>query len=650
MVGPIKDGDTRWTRGMDSASDPKTMPPESYAFAVNMLNRGGVLQTRPGFRRMFTLPAGKLQGLTVFQPNLGLPVLLAIVGGIPYVSRYPFTSYSTVPGDRMSESADKVYSEQAVQAAERNPDNSLRLIKPRRLLILQDGINPAAHYDGRALTAIRGPNVTPQGTHMKFVSGRLWVARRNQLFASDIANPLSFVEQTFNTLGGISYYILPGRATGLATTPGVQLPQLLAFTDSTTTSFRTDVLERELWSQIEFQRTIFPNVGCKSARSIRAHNNLLWWWSNYGLTNFDAAAITQTTSRTLFVDTKMTVSGHALNEDLSGVCAASYENFFLVSVPHASKRNRHTWVYDETPLVEENAPGCWAGVWTGINPVEWVSVELPGKTRLFCASVDDDGNNRVYEAFTSDRRDNGCDFPWLVETRGYTGNSLVKKYFRFAEFHLSELSGQTDLRVSWAGSQRGRWKKCGLPVFKSREGNISAARTYSATDILFGLKRQSRMARTEDIEAKPEEDSLSSSGIEGNVYAEDRGKEALDVDFQLRFEGSGPCSIRAVRLFLDPEAEPATGMPDVADEDNHYVRFDGAASDSEEPLTEPQETFNGSANAVARYGNFQAQASASVTSTISQSDADKRAAQVAAARAETRLAAIAPPYEKVQSL
>ena len=42
-TGSIKDGDVRFARGMDSVSDPVTLPQESYIFGTNILNRGGAL-------------------------------------------------------------------------------------------------------------------------------------------------------------------------------------------------------------------------------------------------------------------------------------------------------------------------------------------------------------------------------------------------------------------------------------------------------------------------------------------------------------------------------------------------------------------------------------------------------------------------------
>jgi hypothetical protein len=646
-VGLLKDGDARFVRGMDSLSNPTTLPPEAYSFAVNMLNRGGVVQTRPGYDWRFTLPAGQLQGLKVFTPRLGLPVLLALVSGVPYVSAYPFRTFSEVGGARMSATAKRVYGCQATKSVERNADLSLRLITPQSLLMLQDGLSPATYFDGRVLTTRTGRYATPQGTHMAWSGSRLWVARGEILFACDIADPLNAVEQQLNTLGGIRYYVLSGKCTGLAETPGTQRPNLLAFTADTTTMFRTSVLDRDAWASLEdFQRTIFPTLGCAAPRSIVARGGMLWWYSSHGQVRLDTAMLSQESSRVDYLDNEMETSKSELSRDLSGVASTVFENFLLTSVPHASNLNRHTWVLDESPFdrMNEDFPPAWASVWTGINPVEWARVNIHGTTRLFVASTDDDGQNRVYEAFTDSRRDNGVDIPWVLETRAYTAGAIVPKHLRFAEYSLSELAGQLCLKVSWASPSRGRWKTCATRKYLAKEGNVDASTVYDYDSPLYGLKAQTRVDRTEDVR-EDVEDALSSAGVEGGVFKVEPEKEAVDTGFQLRFEGSGPCAFQSIRVFMDPAPEPDSGAVGSEEVDDHFVRFDGAAARAEEDLQAAPATFTSTKTGRAQYRQWVAEAEATVTSKVSQCDADKRASQVAREKAERQLRVDVPPYE-----
>lgn len=656
-VGLLRDGDTKFDRGMDSMSDSTALPPGCYAWSWNMLNRGGVLKVRPGFDWRFTLPQGKLQGLTAFVPLLGRPVLIAFVSGFCYLAQYPYRSFTVVQGATMSAEADFVFFATATQTVTQNLDGSLMLIAPRQLLICQDGINPPTYFDGRVLTASMGLGAIPQGTHIAWVGARLWVARGNLVFASDLSNPLSFTEQTYNTLGGVQYFTLPDACTGFAALPGapnVNTP-LLAFTKSTTNMFQAAILNRTLWPTTpNFQTNIFPTIGCIAPRSIAPISGTLWWMSNVGLTRLDAAQSSALTTRIYRVDREMARSSDRMGGDLSGMAAVTYENLFLLSTPHADKRNTHTWLYDASvnDLASQNAvsyltsawTSVWSSVWTGVQPVQWATLTIDKEPRVFCASEDNDGNNRVYETFTRSTRDNGCDFPWGFESRAYTANTPLIKHFRFLLYSLSELQGEVNLRISWAGGSRGRWKVIDTPTFYAEEGSLDATVELDAAEAIFGLKKQSRIARTKDVrDMRP--DNLSSSGIEGLVETIEADKEAVDTSFQFRVEGTGPCGVRSIVAFMDPLPAPDNGQANKPEcPETKFVRFDGAAANNEAELQEAPESFSESATATAVWNNYVGAGEATIVGYISESDSKKRALQVAEARAEAQLASLAAPY------
>lgn len=657
-IGQVKDGDTRFDRGLDSLSDLLSLPPGCYGWAVNMFNRGGVLQTRPGYNWKFTLPSGKLQGLSSFTPQIGKPVLVAFVDGIGYASNYPYTSFRRILGAYMSDSAEQVFTAQCVQTTQANPDGSITLILPKRVLMVQDGINPPAYFDGNKLTWLTGPGKTPQGTCMAWVGARLWVARGPLVFASDLGNPTSFTEQTYNTLGGVQYFTLPGNCTGLAPLPGApnNNTQLLAFTDSTTNMFQANILNRNLWpNTANFQSVMFPTIGCVAPKSFAAVSGMLWWFSQLGTTRLDAAQASALTSRIFRFDRELTRSSYSMSHDVTKICTGVFENFVLLSTPYASKLNKHTWVYDSSvnDLMSQSAVSYltsawsseWSAVWTGVQPVEWASICVDGIQRIFCASIDSDTGNRVYEGFDKRKRDNEtCDIPWSLESRGFTANSPLTKQFRFLHYALSELKGQVNLRVSWAGVSRGRWKVISTPTFYSEEGNIVADRKYGYSDPLYGLKSQSRVARTQDVQDMLQ-DKLSSAGIEGLVEHISDNKETVDTAFNFRIDGSGPCAVRHLVAFMDPKAPPDSGQRDEIEKSGtHFVRFDGAASKTESDLDAPPDIYTASSSASAEWHNFEGVASATINGTISQAESGKRAQQVARARAEYFLRTVATPY------
>jgi hypothetical protein len=646
MTPQIQDGDARFGLGLNTFSENVTIGPGGYIHAENLINRGGVLQTRPGFNTRIKLPNGRFQALATYNPSRGFPQLIAVVSGIVFASDYPYVGFRQVGGAQMDSTAKRVYTCNTSKAVVRNPDGSLRLITPQSILILQDGVSPATYYDGSILRTSTGTYAIPQGTIMCWAGSRLWVARREKLFAGDLADPLTFSEQVFNTLGGVNFWLLPSNITALVETPGTNLPLLLAFTDSTTSTFRSDIRDRTLWNQVQdFQRKIFPRIGCVADLSVISMAGDLYWYSLEGTTNLTTAEFNTQSTKLRKLDNELVRYSSRLSSDLSGIASVGTNNFVLTSVPYSDQFNSQTWVLDvaATDLLTQNGPPAWASVWTGVRPIQWTTVKIDGTERIFCGSHDLDGGNRIYEAFSSDRRDNGCDIPWAIETRGYAGGSVIKKTFRYAEYELSELSGTVNMAVSWAGAKRGRWKRCSTPVFKAAQGNLFTSKELTLATTMFSFKKQSRQARTEDVFNKPS-DPLTSAGVEGPVFnVEPTGnKETTDTAFNFRIEGSGQCALREFKVYMDPEKDTETGQRSTIETGDPSVRFDGAASQDAEDLDESLPIFSSTQTGVARYKNFVATKSATANSLVSQADADKLAQQAAQALAEVTLRSLVP--------
>lgn len=622
----VYDGDVGFILGSNSLSRGTMLPEQSYAFAWNMTNRGGVLRARPGFNTRYALPDGNLQGFAIFVPRIGFPQHVSVVDGQVYVSDYPYNTCRPVAGATMSADAKQVYFCQAVKTAQRNADTSITLVDPQNLLFLQDGINPPAYYDGNKVTAVKGNALnTPQGTVMAWDGFRLWVARDEKLFASDLSDPLSFYEQQFNTLGGLSYFVLPGKITAMGMTGGIQIPQLLVFTESTCTTFQSNIPDRTAWANTYlFQRLILPGIGCLSHRSLVDRGGLLSWYSQNGWTQADTAMWNMQTAEISYLDSEMMRSKSELADDLSVIAASTKENFLLVSVPHQSNINTHTWVNDASPEPSKSGqvPKAWSSVWTGVCPVQWGTVGYGETGRLFCASVDSDGHNRVYEAFQETGKDNGVDFPWAVEFRPYTGQIAQPKDIVWAELYLLDILGQVDLNISWAGADRGRWKSALTTTFRAAVGNIDATQVYDSTSTLFAYKPQSRQPRTQEI-ADLEQDPLSSCNIDFEQ------NERTDTAFQIRVDGSGHAAIAMVRVALNALPDYVEREVECPETEDKFTRFDGAASEDAEDLNEDLVSYTSTQTVTGRIGNYAHTSSATVISYISQSDADKRASQTA---------------------
>jgi len=643
------DIDARFLAGMDSSSDPSTIGQESYARGMNVVNRGGVLQCRPGYRCKQALPTGNSQGAAVFRPLQGYEVLLYGVEGVLYASQYPFAESSVVPNVSFAPQARQLFFQQAQQNIRYNDDASLTLIPSRNVMVIQDGgLTAPAVYDGTTAEHQRGGGTIPLGGAMAWSGDRLWVSQGTKLFAGDIANPLSFREPLY--FATVLSFSLPGEITALAEVPNSNLAQLLVFTESTTTLIQSGIRNREDWNATpNFQRILFPSVGCVSARSITAHLGLLWWYSTFGLTSLDAASLTQQTSILPYRDDALADSKGRLSQDLGGVAMAFFESYLLVSTPYCDKFNRHTWVLDNAPIQRLNgaAGAAWNSFWTGTRPVQWIYGSFAGREQIFFLSRDFDGQNRLWEAFTSDRLDDGCPITWYVETRAINGGSLLlNKQFRYADVFLSELDGEIDIGVFWAGASRGKYKRILSKRIKASKGSIRSDQRIAADSKIFAMKKQMRTIRTQDAKQLAVEESLSSTGVESE------NAEFIDDAFQLLIVGSGPGAVSGIRYYLEPAPGTAgsnspnkelSGAVEQDETEENFVRFDGAAAEAHtfadalaELTTEllvfisnrtVTVTQSGVTSIMAGYGE----------SVISQADADKIATAVATKKAVNEL-------------
>jgi hypothetical protein len=636
-----EDGELTFLGGMDSMSDPAMLTPGFYARALNAVNRGGVLQCRPGYRCRFAMPAGNLQGGFVFRPKVGIESVLFAVDGLVYLSDYPYRTFRQL-AIQFSPTARQLFFVQAEQATTRNDDGSIRIIPAINLVIIQDGgLTAPAVFDG--YNAFHNPEIKLGGP-MAWSGDRLWVAQGAKLFASDLYDPQHFLEpQYFAT---VEAFTLPGEITALAEpTANAELASLFVFTQDTTTLIQSGIRDRATWlATPNFQFLQFPEVGCVSARSVSLLHGLLWWYSAGGLTNVNAAELTRQTSVTPYEDNEMADSKSRLGDDLNGIACGFFENYLLVSVPYCDKKNTHTWCLDGATWQkkDQKSPFAWNSMWSGTRPVEWLYGLFAGSNRIFFVSADFDGQNRLWEAFTPDRLDDGCPITWYGETRAFSAEvPLRDKTVRYADIFMSELSGTVDIAVFWAGPYRGRYKRLMTKRIEAPRGSIRQGHKIKSSEKMFAFKKQTRPLRTQDAKELASAEDLSSCDVESFKL------DFLDESFQLLIVVSGPGAVRGIRIYM----EPAPGTPGAVspnkelsgrcEEDEgpeqNFVRFDGAASDSiaelnaNIPLFTSNQTVSITEQGLTEVGTGYGE------SIISQQDADKIAQAIARRRASRQL-------------
>lgn len=535
--------------GQDSSVPPWQLNKDQYAHAYNITNRGGIVQTRPGFKLCAGIEGEVLQGMVTFKPRLGLPRMLVAVDGLIYKSIWPFQTFEVVEGLDFVATAPIINFAVCIKSVKRKSDGSLSLIEPRMVVIIQDGLTQAGEFDSTTDTGFHTKPGTPTfgvpiGLWMAWTGSRLWVGKNTRVYASDLACPDTFSEETY--LAERSSFEMPGEVTGMMDTADGR--GLLVFTEDTTTAIQSSIIQRTLWQETpNFQKTVLPDCGCVAGKTAINQYGKSHWLSKRGMVNIDAAFFSSRSSEVPTIDFPMLRSKERLNYVTDGACASFIENFLLVSVPHASIHNEHTWVMDQTPVAPGNPQGqCWASVWTGIRPVAYGKISFNGRDELYCAAFDKtsrDGTRiHIWKMMTQDRKDNGGRITCQWESAMFSSGDQMR--FTYAELEITELAGPVELKV-FVGGQFGPWIEILDKHLTADEGPFGSPLmpTIGATTVFKSFKPQSRSVKTEQFDP---------SKVQG-CLPETPSLAGRDKAFQLLVEWRGRMGIRQIKICTEPD-------------------------------------------------------------------------------------------------
>jgi hypothetical protein len=606
---PIEDGP--WGKGIDSYMEATQVQKGFYRWAVNVSNRGGIVRTRPGLSVIpVTTTAGvalvgKPRGITVFTDVNGIPYLVICIGTKIYSSRYPFTGlWSLLPALDFAGTGPVCFT-RCVQSAVTNTDHSLTEIDPKPILMMQDGVSNPGYWDGATgATAHITPSTTaypwgtPKGLWSEWSGSRYWVSYGNKVYASDLLNPLQFYENSTNNLETSGYLQFPGPVTGMTNTYNYK--SLLVYTDFTTSTLQTSLLDRTKWATTPgFQTVEFFGIGCVGGNAIATQWGLKWWYSHDGLIGLDEGLRAYQTSKVSYKDREMAWSrGNIAPGFRPGIAVGSFENLLFVSVPSGDIFNAHTWVMDEAPLDVLSYWGyfglpAWSGVWEGVRPVGWITASIHGANRTFCLSQDYPNNgdpynalkNNVWEGVTDARVDSSPTtnlsivkrpITCSLETRllGYDGNY---KFFRFAEIYLDNIEGEVDLTVSYA-PRRGGYKVVLRKHIVASDWIIQNSNTQIPVDtFVFDTTRpQTRVVRTIS-EAKTYTDpNTGDDAFQGvQTSANVPFPRQKDYGFSVLLQWTGRMSVSSVRVYFDPDEQEVEGVAEKDETTDRFVDVDG---------------------------------------------------------------------------
>jgi len=639
--GRLVKATANWIHGVNSVRSPWSLPEDQAKFAVNVNLRGGIAQTRNGFKMQLSLPKGNFQGGIIFNANkqaraastttnlsgntitqkqtiytpegtefaaYELPYAVFVVDGKAYYCPFPLTQPKTwsdyqLSGIELDPNIPEVSMVIATQSASVNTSGGSTVTPSHRMVIFQDSINTPYYWDGSDKTG----NVIsdmPIGYWMAFSGNRLWVANGNIISASDLANPLGWTERS--TGAGRGDFSVPRPVTAMHDHIGQNNDsRLYVFTDQATYSLASGVLDRDQWSTTaNFQQTLFPNIGCVAGKSIAFQNGLMWWYSQGGLVSVDVAASSYLSSQVLYKDVEMAKAKRLMAPDYTGICAISYENYLLYSIPYLETLNSATMVLDYASASEWNQARnpAWAGVWNGIRPVNWSTNLINGTPRCFAFSVDynstSDGSfNHLWEAFVPERYDTYLEINQDGTTTerinriycqfetALLGDEMSLKQLVYGELDCTQIAGTVDVKVSYRGS-----KGVYLPILNSRLLAVTDPYQYETSkeadriNNLGILQTQYRRLITENVQRTTKSESCES-------------KYTLDVDkaFSFLVEWCGAMGVDAIRMYQDPWIEKSVGRTN-SNESVYCVVGEDGSSLSVDLSPAPQEQASNAIN------------------------------------------------------
>ena len=616
MPVPAPQEDGPWPKGADSWLEPTQVQKGFYRWGVNIVNRGGIVRSRPGDSVIPVTVAppapliGQPRGLIVFMGRDGTINLVVAIGSQILYTPYPFTApFTALSALTFGGTGPVVFTKCVVSVVEAS-DGTLTNIDPYNILMIQDGVSRAGMWDGltaRHLNPVKkaggGPSETPTGLWSAWSGNRYWVSDGMKVRASNLLNPIKFTEE--DVLAGGGFLQFPGMVTGMHNT--WDFNELLVFTHSTTSTLLSALLDRTAWAQTTgFQKVIFEGIGCVGGNAIATQWGIVWWYSHAGLIGHDAGLRAYQSSKVTYRDREMAWSKGNISQNFtSGIAMGAFENLLFVSVPSGDKFNNHTWVMDEAPLDVLTYWGyfgvpAWAGVWEGIRPVQWFTVPVQGKERCFCLSQDypqapdlNNGDpsvlrNNVWEKVVGERLDNTVDrnlnpvvqrITSSLETKllGYDGQY---KFFRFAEIYLDNVEGEVDLTASYA-PRRGGYKQVLQKHIVSSDWALQNPNTQiTVNTFVFDASRpQSRVVRTiSDAKTYTGPNTGDDSYQNVQTSANAPFPRQKDYAFSILLQWTGRLSISSVRAYFDPEEQETEGISELNESTDRTLDMAGVGS------------------------------------------------------------------------
>jgi hypothetical protein len=589
--------DSQWTQGVNSLLFPTDLPAGEYAWGVNVTNRGGNIQTRPGRRRVFALPGKWGQAFTLFLDTNSNYWMVWAIDGLIYASKYPFVTYQKL-NFSFNPFARRLFFAQGIQAATYDSSSNIVVISPIRWLFIQDGTSSPGWWDPVGQQTVQKPVVPrvagnqplgyiptlPIGTVMVYTDNRLWVAVGSKVYASDLFNPISFLEGTY--LAEADGFGFPFEVQAMI--PAPEDTGLYVCTANTIGQLDTQIQDRTQWqSTPNFQSTFSQEIGVSAPNGLAYAHGLLWLYSNKGLVSLNNALSSQITSVLYEQDGEMSRSRNRLSPDRSGVAVGLFQNMFFVAVPSGNLFNAHTWVIDGdiASLLMSQQPPCWTGVWTGTFPIVFGRLIDQGVEHLYefsysSGTVTDPLTGatncgiQIWELMSQNQYDEAANVITPIrcswESRLFVMPNEEWYAAGWVELTLVGLKGTVEFEI-WVAGMSGAYIQVGTTHFVANVGPFGDPNQGTGgiiyyevagqvTSIARDYKAQNRIVAGPGLDTTFYQNNPAQFyGMNSPHNIETDRNDGIDKAFQVLLKWTGVCGVRRLRFFYRPETEQSHG-------------------------------------------------------------------------------------------
>jgi hypothetical protein len=598
--------DGQYVGGVDSLLYPTDLTPGCYAWGVNVINRGGVIQTRPAKRRVTSFCGHNAQGAFWVRTMDDRNYKLIAIDGKVYWAPYPFKVWTQMSGVSFLADAPRIYFCNAEQAIVYDSGNNIVLLpQPKNIVLMQDGTSTPCYWDTNDfssglvnLSYVTGNPASPLpiGTAMLWQDNRLWVVVQNLVFASDLLYPQSFTENTY--LAEASGFRFPRPVVNLVPSP---VQGVLVATQSSLHSLQSFIQDRTTWNETpNFQADVNLEIGFVGPWGYVYLHGMLWMMTARGIISYDRALTQNLTTVILTADGEMQRSKHLMAPDVTGVALGVWENVLMVSVPASCLENRHTWIMDAGVAEKLNNQSgmCWTGIWTGTYPVQYTSPIINGTQHNYELSYSSgflavnqgdspspqpetdlplQANIHLWENYMPNQiTDVEANIHCSLETRAFLLQTDDYYRFVFAEFMIVNLKGTVPIQVYVTGLA-GNYQPLFSTTLRADVGpwgnpSIETPLYYVAlgqTTQFENYRRQARHMRTQEFIVHESPDAAACTEIQR--------LDGVDKAFQLMVQWQGRLGIRQLKFFYDRQLQSPQGVCPVDESTTPHIVLEATA-------------------------------------------------------------------------